>query len=189
MYISDEANKKAQQTSYFKEQQYKQHHHPMRTSISSPSDDEHAKQLASKYPTPIKSSTWGIYKKQLSAMPPIPSEVDGMSTSGSTPPTCQTMLIQSLTRRTAELKEEVTNLQSLMQIEQSMYQASNEALRLAMDAKDQGREHATMQNDLATFDSELSTSEELKQFDKKAQEYEDTVLKESNKASAWERLF
>lgn len=99
------------------------------------------------------------------------------------------MLIQSLTRRTSELKEEVANLQSLVQIEQSMYQASNEALRLAMDAKDQEMEQSKMQNDLATFDSKLSTSEELKQFDKKAQEYEDTVVKETNEASTWERLF
>lgn len=158
----DEATKKAQQSAHFKEQQYKQQNHPLRTSISRPSDDEHAKQLTSNYPTPIKQSTWGIYKKQLSAIAPIASEVD-------------------------ELKEEVANLQSLVQIEQSMYQASNEALRLAMDAKDQEMEQSKMQNDLATFDSKLSTSEELKQFDKKAQEYEDTVLKESNEAK--ERLF
>ena len=98
------------------------------------------------------------------------------------------MLIQSLTRRTAELKEEVANLQSLMQIEQAMYQASNEALRLAMDTKDPGTERSKKQNDLKT-DSKLSTSEELKQFENKAQEYEDTVVKESNEASTWERLF
>ena len=98
------------------------------------------------------------------------------------------MLIQSLTRRTAELKEEVANLQSLMQIEQAMYQASNEALRLAMDTKDPGTEQSKKQNDLKT-DSKLSTSEELEQFENKAQEYEDTVVKESNEASTWERLF
>lgn len=75
------------------------------------------------------------------------------------------------------MKEEVTSLQDLMAIEQSMYQASNQALKLAMDAKEVQLSPGL--DDLRDFDTKLSTNEELKEFDKKAKEFQDTIMKET----------
>ena len=83
-----------------------------------------------------------------------------------------------------DLKQEVSNLQSLMQIEQSMYQTSNQALKLAMEAQTDELQHTTSTEELKDFDNKLSTNEQLKAFDKKAQEYENTVVKEEAEAKA-----
>lgn len=66
-----------------------------------------------------------------------------------------------------------------MQIEQSMYQASNNALKLAVDAQNEGLHQAASQSDLKDFDRKLSTSDELKAFDRKSREYEDTVVRDA----------
>ena len=79
------------------------------------------------------------------------------------------------------MKEDVSNLQDLMKAEQSMYQTSNQALKLAMDAHTDELHHASSQDDLKDFDTKLAMNEELKSFDMKAQEYEDTVLKDATK--------
>ena len=68
-----------------------------------------------------------------------------------------------------------------MQIEQSMYQTSNHALKLAMEAQNGELQHSSTKNELKEFDQKLSTHEELKEFDKKAQEYEETIMKDATK--------
>lgn len=75
----------------------------------------------------------------------------------------------------------MSTLQNLMQIEQSMYQTSNQALKLAMEAQNDERQRSSSNEDLKDFDEKLSTNEELKAFDKKAQEFEDTVVKDAAK--------
>ena len=63
-----------------------------------------------------------------------------------------------------------------MQDEQVMYQTSNKALKLAVDAHE--LKHPSGNEELKNFDQHLATNEELKAFDKKAQEYENTVVKD-----------
>lgn len=74
-------------------------------------------------------------------------------------------------------------LKNLLQIEQSMYQTSNQALKLAMDAQSEEMQHTSTIEELKDFDHKLSTHEELKEFDKKAQDYENTVMKDAAKLS------
>ncbi len=62
-----------------------------------------------------------------------------------------------------------------MQIEQSMYQTSNHALKLVIDARQDEMQHASSHEELKEFDERLSIHEELKAFDKKAKEYENMV--------------
>ena len=66
-----------------------------------------------------------------------------------------------------------------MQDEQSMYQTSNQALKLAMDAHNEERHQSSNNDELKQFDAKLNTNEELKAFDMKAQEYENTVVKDA----------
>lgn len=60
-----------------------------------------------------------------------------------------------------------------------MYQTSNQALKLAMEAQSEEWQHSSTNEEFKEFDQKLSTNEELKAFDKKAQEYEDTVVKDA----------
>ena len=76
-----------------------------------------------------------------------------------------------------------------MHDEQAMYQTSNKALKLAVDAHE--LQHPSGNEELKDFDQHLATNEELKAFDKKALEYENTVVKdqqeqESSKGFAFE---
>ena len=91
----------------------------------------------------------------------------------------------------AELKEEVSTLQSMMQIEQSMYQTSNEALKLVMDAQNEQLYQSSSTDELKGFDHKLSTNEELEAFDKKAEDYDNTVVKdaEKQKSKSGESIF
>jgi len=57
-----------------------------------------------------------------------------------------------------------------------MYQTSNKALKLAVDAHE--LQHPSGNEELKNFDQHLATNEELKAFDKKAQDYENTVVKD-----------
>jgi len=158
----------------FQDQKYKQHHHPLHVVHSKYEqvlyldtlavNEEEMHDVPQGYLDTLSTttSTWDVYKHQLDDVKPA-SEID-------------------------ELKDEVSTLQSLMQIEQSMYQASNQALKLAVDAQHEGLQHSSNKMDLKDFDSKLSTHDELKAFDKKAQEFEeairkDAVMKESKKAA------
>mmetsp|Transcript_28595 Transcript_28595/g.60996 ORF Transcript_28595/g.60996 Transcript_28595/m.60996 type:complete len:450 (+) Transcript_28595:85-1434(+) len=152
----------------FLEQKYKQHHHPVHVSHSKYEqaayldtlaiNEEEMHDMPKGYLDTLsdgKRSTWDEYKHQLDNAKPA-SEV-------------------------TELKEEVSSLQSLMQIEQSMYQTSNQALKLAMEAQNEGLQRSSNNQDLTDFDQKLSTNEELKAFDKKSREYEKTVVKDAAK--------
>ena len=75
-----------------------------------------------------------------------------------------------------ELKQGVSNLQDLMEMEQSMYHTSNQVLKLAIDAHHNELQHASTNEQLKEFDDRLSIQEELKAFDKKAMEYEEIVM-------------
>ena len=66
-----------------------------------------------------------------------------------------------------------------MQDEQSMYQTSNQALKLAMDAHTEELHQSSNNDELKQFDAKLNTNEELKAFDMKAQEYENSVVKDA----------
>lgn len=154
----------------FLEQKYKQHHHPVHASQSKYEQTSYLDTLAineeemhDNMPkgyldtlSDAKRNTWDVYKHQLDDAKPA-SEVD-------------------------ELKEEVSTLQSLMQIEQSMYQTSNQALKLAVEAHNEGSQRSSTDQELKDFDQKLSTHEELKAFDKKAQEFENTVVKDAANA-------
>lgn len=161
----DEAMKKADDL--YKERQYEQHHHQVHVprstleerayleDLSKFSHDKLVEHASARHyldtlPAGPKKSTWGLYKKQLGNtkqyLSVLPDEVD-------------------------DLKEELSHAQSLLLIEQAMYQTSNQALKLAMDAQNQELQHAR------TKDKE-STIEELKKFDKKSQEF-GRMLKES----------
>lgn len=157
---------------FFQEQKYKQHHHPVHVAHSKFEETAYLDTLVineeERHDMPkgyldtlaAKASTWDAYKHQLDGAKPA-SEVD-------------------------ELKGEVSTLQNLMQIEQSMYQTSNQALKLAMEAQNDEWRRSSTNEDLKDFDNKLSTSEELKAFDRKAQEFEDTVVKDAAKMSETE---
>ncbi|KAL7530516.1 hypothetical protein ACHAXR_007317 [Thalassiosira sp. AJA248-18] len=155
---------------FFLEQKYKQHHHPVHVAHTKyeksnyldtlPINEEEKHDMPKGYLDTLsnaKKSTWGVYKHQLDEAKPL-NEVD-------------------------ELKQDVSSLHSLLQIEQSMYQTSNQALKLAMDAQNGELHHSSTNDELKEFDRKLSTNEELKEFDKKAQEYEKTVMKDAAKVS------
>ena len=59
----------------------------------------------------------------------------------------------------------------MMQMEQSMYQTSNQALKLALDAKNQQLQHA---ND----ERQASAIKDLHEYDKMADDFEQTVAKD-----------
>jgi hypothetical protein len=158
---------------FFQEKKYKQHHHPVHARHSKyeettyldtlPINEEKRHEMPKGYLDTLssaKASTWDAYKHQLDEVKPA-SEVD-------------------------ELKQEVTTLHSLMQIEQSMYQTSNQALKLAMEAQNDEWKRSSTNEDLKDFDEKLSTNEELKAFDEKAREFEDTVVKDAAKMSKTE---
>lgn len=74
-----------------------------------------------------------------------------------------------------DLKQGVSNLQDLMQMEQSMYHTSNHVLKLAIDAHHDEMQHVSTHEQLKEFDERLSIQEELKAFDKKAMDYEEIL--------------
>lgn len=76
-----------------------------------------------------------------------------------------------------ELKQGISNLQDLMQMEQSMYHTSNHVLKLAIDAHHDEMQHVSTHEQLKEFDERLSIQDELKAFDKKAMDYEE-ILKD-----------
>lgn len=69
-----------------------------------------------------------------------------------------------------ELRHEVSTLQNLMNMEQSMYQTSNQALKLTVDAQKQQLQYAN--------EREATAVKDLKDFDKMAEEYKETVGRE-----------
>jgi len=166
-----EDTKVRQATRFFQEQKYRQHHHPVHVAHSKYEKASYLDTLAINemianddnvprgYLDTLnaKASTWDVYKHQLEDVHPV-NEVD-------------------------ELKEEVSTLQSLMQIEQSMYQTSNAALKLAMEAQTEELHQSSNNNELKEFDRKLSTQEELREFDRKSQEYEETVGEDAKKMS------
>mmetsp|Transcript_16469 Transcript_16469/g.34790 ORF Transcript_16469/g.34790 Transcript_16469/m.34790 type:complete len:369 (+) Transcript_16469:489-1595(+) len=169
-YYEVEDSKLEKASHFFQEQQYKQHHHPVHVTRSKYETPNYLDSLSinegARHDVPkgyldtlnnAKASTWDAYKHQLEEAKPT-SEID-------------------------ELKEEVSTLHSLMQIEQSMYQTSNQALKLTMDAQNEELHHSSNVDELKDFDTKLSTSEELKEFDKKAQEFKDTVGKDATKVA------
>lgn len=161
---TEEEEKLQKANQYFQAQQYKQHHHPVHVARSKyeqtsyldtlaiNEEEHHDNNMPKGYLDTLsndKRSTWDDYKVRLDEAKPVD--------------------------QVGELKQEVTNLQTLMQIEQSMYQTSNQALKLAMDAQSEEHHHSFSNEQLKDFDEKLSTSEELKAFDKKAQEFDATV--------------
>ena len=80
----------------------------------------------------------------------------------------------------SELKEELAHIKSLLRDEQSMYQTSNQALNLVLEAQTEELKHAkaaAMDNIEA---NQHSTAEELEKFDIKAKEYEESMNEVKN---------
>jgi hypothetical protein len=77
------------------------------------------------------------------------------------------------------LKEELAHIQSLLQDEQSMYQTSNQALNLVVEAQNEELKHARA----ASTQYSTTVVDELKEFDIKAKEYEE-AMKESKKVES-----
>lgn len=75
-----------------------------------------------------------------------------------------------------ELKEELAHVQELLQDEQAMYQASNQALNLVVEAQNEELKHARAAN--TNIKQQRSTEDELKEFDVLAKQY-DEALKEA----------
>lgn len=75
-----------------------------------------------------------------------------------------------------ETKQEVSNLQRLMHIEQGMLQTSNQALRLAVEALD---------NDEGGASEKRKVVDDLEAFDEVAKEYADTVATNTGAATGW----
>ena len=72
----------------------------------------------------------------------------------------------------SDLQDKVSELQNLMHDEQSMYQTSNQALKLALDAQNQ----QLMLN--TNHSSQASALKDLKDFDKMTNDFEQTVVKD-----------
>ncbi|KAL7451279.1 hypothetical protein ACHAWC_003101, partial [Mediolabrus comicus] len=172
----DEATKKA--TDYFKQKQYEQHHHRIHVPRSQVEKDSYLDSLtkfgqddvalshggehthldlsggtAREYLdtlSEVRKSTWEVYKGQVEKAKEIKhDEVD-------------------------YLKEELAHIKSLLRDEQSMYQTSNQALNLVLEAQTEELKHAkaaAMDNIEA---NQHSTAEELEKFDIKAKEYEES---------------
>jgi biopolymer transport protein ExbB/TolQ len=91
----------------------------------------------------------------------------------------QYTLLSLFLSHTTDLKEELAHIQSLLQDEQSMYQTSNQALNLVVEAQHEELKHARAAAAAATH----STTDELMEFDIKAKEY-DEAMKESKKVES-----
>ena len=158
---------------HFREQQFKQHHHPVHVARSQfeqasyldslPINEEGHREMPRRYLDTLSgtTSTWDAYKHKLEGAKPA-TEVDG-------------------------LKQEVSTLQNMMQIEQSMYQASNHALKLAMEAQGEELQHSSTSDALKDFDATLSTHEELREFDRKAKAYAETVVEDEKRMAKKEK--
>mmetsp|Transcript_16401 Transcript_16401/g.24799 ORF Transcript_16401/g.24799 Transcript_16401/m.24799 type:complete len:607 (-) Transcript_16401:290-2110(-) len=171
-----EATKKA--TDLFQQKKYEQHHHHVhvpRSAIEESSyldsltrfavgeedllqHNEH-KQVEGYLDTLSKEearkSTWEVYKDQVERAKKEKENHDEVD----------------------YLKEELVHVQSLLQDEQSMYQTSNQALNLVVEAQNEELKHARAAT-TNTQGQQHSTMDELKEFDIKAKEY-DEAIKES----------
>jgi len=172
---SEEATKKA--TDLFQQKQYEQHHHHVhvpRSAIEESSyldsltrfsvgEDEllqHEHKQAEGYLDTLskegaRKSTWEVYKDQVEKAKKEKENHDEVD----------------------YLKEELVHVQSLLQDEQSMYQTSNQALNLVVEAQNEELKHARAAT-TNTQGHQHSTMDELKEFDIKAKEY-DEAIKES----------
>ncbi|KAK1746080.1 hypothetical protein QTG54_002687 [Skeletonema marinoi] len=170
-----EATKKA--TDLFQQKQYEQHHHHVhvpRSAIEESSyldsltrfavgEDEllqHEHKQAEGYLDTLskegaRKSTWEVYKDQVEKAKKEKENHDEVD----------------------YLKEELVHVQSLLQDEQSMYQTSNQALNLVVEAQNEELKHARAAT-TNTQGHQHSTMDELKEFDIKAKEY-DEAIKES----------
>mmetsp|Transcript_23124 Transcript_23124/g.48363 ORF Transcript_23124/g.48363 Transcript_23124/m.48363 type:complete len:291 (-) Transcript_23124:248-1120(-) len=163
---------------YFREKQYEQHHHEIHAV-----DREHSEQSfpdslkshnhvdeiddvevrhrgggAEKYLDKLsepKHTTWEDYKVKVSKL------------------NQENMPWKDLRGEVEELKQEVSTLQDLLQMEQSMYQASNRALHLAVDA--QSSCVSTESTSCEGEKGDDTIEKQLKEFDEKANEYEKSL--------------
>jgi len=176
-----EATKKA--TELFQQKQFEQHHHHVHVPRSPFEESSYLDSLAKfgteedlsgshkhDYEQPTKGyldtlsdvarkSTWDVYKDQVENAK------------------------KEMTTQTQDevdyLKEELVHVQSLLQDEQAMYQTSNQALNLVVEAQNEELKHArTAASTTDTEGQQHSTTDELKEFDIKAKEY-DEAIKES----------
>lgn len=194
----EEAMQKANK--FFQEKQYEQHHHLVHVSRIKEDHPTYLNSL-SKYSSVdpnaevsheksyldtlsdlnAKKSTWEDYKMKVDSVKKEKrDEVDGKITGFGVldlTKLLSTLLTLSFNNCFIELKDEVSNLQNLMQIEQSMYQTSNQALKLTVDAQKQQLQYANLE-------SKESAVNDLKEFDKMASEYEQTVGKEIDRQKA-----
>eukprot|EP00574_Skeletonema_japonicum_P013862 CAMPEP_0201716088 /NCGR_PEP_ID=MMETSP0593-20130828/2122_1 /ASSEMBLY_ACC=CAM_ASM_000672 /TAXON_ID=267983 /ORGANISM="Skeletonema japonicum, Strain CCMP2506" /LENGTH=636 /DNA_ID=CAMNT_0048205771 /DNA_START=44 /DNA_END=1954 /DNA_ORIENTATION=- len=170
-----EATKKA--TDLFQQKQFEQHHHHVHVPRNPFEESSYLDSLA-KFGTGDdydgalhkespkgyldtlsevgkKKSTWDVYKDQVEKAEKEMTNHDEVD----------------------YLKEELAHVQSLLQDEQSMYQTSNQALNLVVEAQNEELKHARAATATAEGEHD-STMDELKEFDIKAKEY-DEAIKES----------
>ena len=132
----------------------------------------------------VRKSTWEVYKGQVEKAKEIKhDEVD-----------CKSLFVNLIVLIShlahshkeiyflciSDLKEELAHIKSLLRDEQSMYQTSNQALNLVLEAQTEELKHAkaaAMDNIEA---NQHSTAEELEKFDIKAKEYEDSMNEVKN---------
>lgn len=159
----DKANK------FFQDKQYEQHHHVVHVSrlkdeINRPN---YLESLSSKYTSIDPNMEVKHNKSYLDSL----SDLNAKKSSWADYKTVVDRVKKDQLNEQEALENEVSNLQNMMQIEQSMYQTSNQALKLALDAQNQQLQHV---ND----NSNSKATADLKAFDRIASEFGDTVGKE-----------
>jgi len=172
---SEEATKKA--TDLFQQKKYEQHHHHVHVPRSTVEESSYLDSLTrfavgedellqhehkqgegfldTLSKEEARKSTWEVYKDQVEKAKKEKENHDEVD----------------------YLKEELVHVQSLLQDEQSMYQTSNQALNLVVEAQNEELKHARAAT-THTQGQQHSTMDELKEFDIKAKEY-DEAIKES----------
>ncbi|KAL7505924.1 hypothetical protein ACHAXN_004027 [Cyclotella atomus] len=178
---------------FYQEKQYEQHHHAVHVTRSKENHPTYLESLSSKYASVdpdntdalheksyldtlsdlnVKKTSWSDYK---SVIDHVKKERLDEGEGKSQQRICSKSN-QSLSNHLfSALENRVSDLNDMIQMEQSMYQTSNQALKLALDASRQLHHANDERQEMALKD--------LEEFDKMSDEFHDTVGREMNIAA------
>lgn len=178
---------------FYQEKQYEQHHHVVHVTRSKENHPTYLESLSSKYASVdpdntdalheksyldtlsdlnVKKTSWSDYK---SVIDHVKKERLDEGEGKSQQRICSKSNRSLSNHLFSALENRVSDLNDMIQMEQSMYQTSNQALKLALDASRQLHHANDERQEMALKD--------LEEFDKMSDEFHDTVGREMNIAA------
>jgi hypothetical protein len=157
---------------FYQEKQYEQHHHAVHVTRSKENHPTYLESLSSKYASVDPDNTDALHEKSyLDTL----SDLNVKKTSWSDYKSVIDHVKKERLDEGEALENRVSDLNDMIQMEQSMYQTSNQALKLALDASRQLHHANDERQEMALKD--------LEEFDKMSDEFHDTVGREMNIAA------